>query len=232
MDPSPAGTMLGGARGVAVAHAGMKRTGSRVGIDGKFLSLDGRRFPVRGVPYGTFAPRADGALFPETDRLRSDLRSMRDAGFNTLRTYTTPPPDLLDIAAEQGLHVIAGIFYPDWRHLVGVGRRGQNRIAAGAADHVKAGMRLLAGRPEVLAACIGNESPTDALRWVGHRKVASVLDDLADLVHDADPEMLVTYGNYPTAEYLTLERVDFVTFNVFLDRADDLRRYLSRLQNL
>jgi glycosyltransferase involved in cell wall biosynthesis len=210
----------------------MKPTARRVTVDGKFLSLDGDRFAVRGVTYGTFAPRADGALFPETEQLRADVCAMRAAGFNTVRTYTLPPADLLEIAAEQGLHVIAGIFYPDWRYLVGEGRRGQARIAAQAAAQVRADMRILAGHSEVLAVCIGNEIPSDALRWVGHRRVAAVLDGLADLVHEADPDMLVTYGNYPTAEYLTLERIDVVTFNVFLERAEDLRRYLSRLQNL
>ncbi len=217
-----------------MAHepADVKSTAKRVRVDGKFLTLDGARFTVRGVTYGTFAPRADGALFPEIDQIRSDLTAMTEAGFNTLRTYTTPPPDLLEIAADNGLRVIAGIFYPDWRHLVGVRRQGQNAIASRAAARIKADMRALAGRPEVLAVCIGNEIPTDALRWVGHKKVASVLDRLADLVHDADPGMLVTYGNYPTAEYLTLERVDIVTFNVFLERTEDLRRYLTRLQNL
>jgi glycosyltransferase involved in cell wall biosynthesis len=80
--------------------------------------------------------------------------------------------------------------------------------------------------------CIGNEVPSDALRWVGHRKVASVLEGLVDLAHDVDPDMLVTYANYPTAEYLTLERIDLVTFNVFLERKEDFRRYINRLQNL
>lgn len=157
---------------------------------------------------------------------------MRAAGFNTIRTYTAPPADLLSIAADQGLRVVAGIFYPDWRHLVGDGRGARSRIASRAAAQVTADMQLLAGRPEVLAVSIGNEIPADALRWIGHRDVASVLEGLVDLVHETDPEMLVTYGNYPTGEYLTLERIDVVMFNVFLERRDDFRRYLSRLHSL
>jgi glycosyltransferase involved in cell wall biosynthesis len=210
----------------------MDEAGARVCVDGKFLSIAGRRFTVRGVTYGTFAPRADGALFPETEQIRADLTMMRAAGFNTVRTYTAPPDDLLNIAAELDLRVIAGIFYPDWRHLVGDGRKGRGRIAREAAAQVKTDMRSLAGRREVLAVSIGNEIPTDALRWVGHKGVAAVLEGLADRVHDADPDMLVTYGNYPTAEYMTLERIDLVMFNVFLERKDDFRRYLSRLHNL
>jgi len=45
----------------------------RVEIDGKQFKADGVRFPFRGVTYGTFAERPDGALFPESTRLRADL---------------------------------------------------------------------------------------------------------------------------------------------------------------
>ena len=44
--------------------------------------------------------------------------------------------------------------------------------------------------------------------------------------------MLVTYGNYPTTEYLPLDTLDFLTFNVYLERQEDLRRYLTKLQHI
>jgi len=39
-------------------------------IDGKFFTRDGDRFAVRGVSYGTFRPRDDGARFPSRSRKR------------------------------------------------------------------------------------------------------------------------------------------------------------------
>src|SRR5207248_6898321 len=54
----------------------------------------------------------------------------------------------------------------------------------------------------------------------------------ADVVHDEDPDLLVTYANYPSAEYLPLEGLDFLTFNVFLEDQDEFRRYLTRLHHL
>src|SRR5579859_2149910 len=110
--------MLWTERRVGKSLARGNEVGKRVHVDGKVLSLEGRRYTVRGVTYGTFAPRADGALFPETQQILTDLAGMRAAGFNTVRTYTSPPADLLSIAADLGLRVIAGIFYPDWRYLV------------------------------------------------------------------------------------------------------------------
>src|SRR5205807_415123 len=86
----------------------------RVRVDGKQFSRRGRRFPFRGVTYGTFGPRADGALVPERDQLKLDLRAIADSGFTVVRTYTAPPDDLLDLAADTGLVVLAGSFFPDW----------------------------------------------------------------------------------------------------------------------
>ena len=37
---------------------------------------------------------------------------MRAAGINTVRTYLVPPLDVLDIAAETGLRVMAGVSWP------------------------------------------------------------------------------------------------------------------------
>ena len=78
-------------------------------VDGKFLAVNDRRFLVKGVAYGTFAPASDGAQFPHAARIAEDFGLMAAAGINTLRTYTVPPEGLLDEAARRGLHVMVGI---------------------------------------------------------------------------------------------------------------------------
>src|SRR5262249_32291949 len=82
-----------------------------------------------------------------------------------------------------------------------------------------------------LAVIIGNEVPADAIRWFGARRVESVLGRLVDAAHETDPDLLVSYANYPSSEYLEGDGVDFVTFNVFLEPQSPLRRYLARLQH-
>ena len=69
-------------------------------VQGKFFELDGRRFLVKGVAYGTFAPDANGLQFPSDDRVDSDFAMMAAAGLNTVRTYTVPPLSLLDAASR------------------------------------------------------------------------------------------------------------------------------------
>lgn len=205
----------------------------RVAVDGKQFALGVERFLFRGVTYGTFAPReADGARFPEVDQVKRDLSAMAEAGFTVVRTYTAPPDDLLELAGEFELKVMAGVFWPDWRYLVGSSKAEVRRVSREARDEVRAQVRRLAGREEVLAVSLGNEVPADVLRWYGTERIARVLDELADVVREEDDQVLVTYANFPTAEYLPLPGMDFLTFNVFLERAHDLRRYLTRLHHL
>lgn len=204
----------------------------RVTVDGKFFAVAGERFEFRGVTYGTFAPRADGARFPDRTQLQRDLAHIRELGFSVVRTYTLPPDDLLQAAGEHGLRVLAGVFYPDWRYLLGRSRRQQRAVAREAAREVRAAAKRLAGREEVLALALGNEVPADVLRWYGTDLVAETLGRLVEIVRQEDPDQLVTYANYPTTEYLQLDTVDFLTFNVFLERREDLRRYLTRLHHL
>jgi O-antigen biosynthesis protein len=230
----------GGGRndGAVVVEGAPARAGSRaslrdrVQVDGKFFSLAGERFHFRGVTYGTFAPREDGAHFPGPEQVERDLAAMGEVGFSVVRTYTVPSEDVLTAAADQGLKVLADVFYPDWRYLLGGSRRQQRRIARDAAREVRRAARLLAGREEVLALSLGNEVPADVLRWFGTDVVADTIRLLAEVVREEDPEQLVTYANYPTAEYLPLETLDFLTFNVFLERRADFRRYLTRLHHL
>src|SRR5262249_31064520 len=46
------------------------------------------------------------------------------------------------------------------------------------------------------------------------------------------PGSLVSYANFPSTEYLTIDFTDFLCFNVYLHNENAFRRYVSRLHNL
>src|SRR5438094_384064 len=75
----------------------------RVRVDGKQFSLRGRRFAFRGVTYGTFRPREDGERFPERGPAKLDFHAIAGAGFTVVRTYTAPPDDIVELAADHDL---------------------------------------------------------------------------------------------------------------------------------
>jgi GT2 family glycosyltransferase/exo-beta-1,3-glucanase (GH17 family) len=199
--------------------------------DGKFLSLEAVPFRLRGVTYGTFAPRAsDGEPYPKPPRVEEDFASIAAAGLNTVRVYTLPPEDVLDGAAEAGLRLIVGLHYADWRQQEGTGRRARRAVLDAGRRAVDAALERCAGRPEVAALSVGNEVPADLVRLHGIGSVEEVLSALVAEVHAGAPDLLATYTNYPSTEYLHVEGQDFVSFNVFLESPDALRAYLRHLQ--
>src|SRR5258708_39401874 len=81
----------------------------------------------------------------------------------------------------------------------------------------------------IAAYSIGNEIRSDIVRWHGPRAVSNFLAELRDLGKQIDPDALFTYSNYPSTEYLDLSFLDFISFNVYLHREDDFRRYFTHL---
>ncbi len=196
-------------------------------VAGKFFVAGDEKLYVKAVAYGPFRPGSEGAPFPSAERARLDFRLMRELGANAFRTFTPPPTWLLDLAAEHGLRVLVGV---PWAQQVcflddpEIVRDSRRRIARAA--------REVGSHPAVLALFIGNETPPDVVRWHGPERVQRFLRSLYDEAKAAAPETLVSYANFPPTEYLDLDFIDFVSFNVYLHREPDFRRYLMRLQNL
>ena len=197
-----------------------------------FLIAGSDTFRVRGVTYGSFRSRLDGLSFPEHTQIKRDFVAIAEAGLNTVRTYSIPPPELLDIAAELGLRVIIGLHYHDWSFERHAGRKARRRILDAGKRAVEEATDLCAGNPAVLAMTVGNEVPVDLVRLHGVKSVVGVLSELVREVHQADPKMLATYVNFPTTEFLEIDEQDFVSFNVFLEQPRQLQRYLGHLQIL
>jgi GT2 family glycosyltransferase len=199
----------------------------RPAATGKFLYVDGKTLWVRGVTYGTFRPGPSGKEYPDAAIVERDFALMAASGVNSLRTYTVPPPYVLDAASTHGLRVMVGL--PWEQHVAFLDDR---RRARSIVQRVRASVRACGRHPAVLCYAIGNEIPSPIVRWHGRRAVEDFLGRLADAARDEDPQALLTYVNYPTTEYLELPFLDLVAFNVYLESLDRLEAYLARLQNL
>lgn len=179
------------------------------------------------MTYGPFRPDENGYAFPTPQRVRLDFEAMRRLGANTVRTFTPPPRWLLDEASRANLRVVVGI--PWAQHVCFLEDRDAARDARARVHRVATS---IGAHPALFALLVGNETPPDVVRWERPDRVARFVGQLADTARNAAPNALVSYANFPPTEYLELDCVDFLSFNVYLERAPDLRRYLARLQNL
>jgi O-antigen biosynthesis protein len=200
---------------------------ARPSVQGKFLVVDGARFTVKGVTYGTFAPNAEGYRYPPREQVARDFAQMQRAGINTVRLYIEAPDYVFDLAHSHGLKIIAGVYW-EGRQCVFE----DPQALATAERAVRETARRLRSHPSLLMYCIGNEIPPSVVRWHGRERVQQFLRSVYDAVKAEDPEGLVTYANYPSTEYLELPFLDVLCFNVYLLEREKYRAYLQRLQAL
>src|SRR5437868_15286614 len=196
-------------------------------VHGKFFFAGDAKHFVKGVTYGPFGPGSHGAQFPEVETVAHDFALMRSAGANTVRVFTVPPVWLLDAAEQAGLKVLVGL--PWSQHVAFLDSAPiQAEIRAAIAGGVRACRRHAA----VFAYLIGNEIPPDMIRWHGAEAVRRFLKELVGLVRQEHPGALVSYANFPSTEYLTVDFTDFLCFNIYLHEETAFRRYIARLHNL
>ena len=198
---------------------------ARLAAHAKYLFDGAQKFHLRGVSYGPFAPNSRGERYPEPVRAAADFALMRGLGANLIRLYVPPPPWMIEEAQKAGLRLMLGIPWPF--HMAFLDSRDMMREIRGAIRKTVLETREFG---ETIAAySIGNEIRSDIVRWHGPRAVSRFLAELRDLGKQIDPGALFTYSNYPSAEYLDLSFLDFISFNVYLHREEDFRRYLTHL---
>ncbi|MEX1323715.1 MAG: glycosyltransferase, partial [Synechococcaceae cyanobacterium] len=199
----------------------------RVETDGKFFRANGEKIYIKGVSYGPFKEGTHGRQFPEKEQVLRDFALMGELGVNCIRTYTSPPAWLLEMAEERGIWVMAGI--PWAEHVTFLDSRAIRKEIRTAVTTV---VEECKGYGSLFCYMVGNEVPPDIIRWHGAERVQAFLRELTEMIRERDPDALVSYANFPSTEYLELDFIDFYCFNVYLHRQETFQKYLGRLQNL
>lgn len=200
---------------------------NRPNVQGRFLYVNGERFWIKGVTYGTFRPNENGEPFPSRAQVRHDFAQMREAGVNTVRLYTPPPDWVADIAHEFGLYLLPDIVWGPRRCDFDNPERMKYLF-----DWVREHTRRLANHPAILMYSIGNEIPPLIVRWYGLKRIEAFLAEVNRIVKEEALGALTTYVSHPPTEFLRLPFLDVLSYNVYLEREPEMRAYLARLQAL
>jgi GT2 family glycosyltransferase len=200
---------------------------NRVRVDGKFFRLGERKFYVKGITYGPFAPNADGDSFASRDQTARDFQQILELGANVLRVYYVPPLWFLNLAEKSGLKIFVDI--PWAKHLCFLD---SERAQKDARETVREAVRACGGHPAVFAFSVVNEISAEIVRWSGVRRIENFVDELVQEAKSIDPGCLCTFTSFPPTEFLQPEDIDFVCFNVYLHHPKSFEAYLARLQSL
>ncbi len=198
---------------------------ARVTVDGKFFRLGDKKFHIKGVSYGPFAPDGEHGHFASREQTARDFAQIRELGANVVRVYHVPQRWFLDLALENSLRVLVDI--PWNKHLCFLDSAEQKKEAR---DFVRNAAQACSGHPAVFAYSVANEMAPDIVRWSGARAVANFIDELVAEAKRMDPDCLCTFTNYPPTEFLRPQSLDFLCFNVYLHHRQPFKNYLARLQ--
>src|SRR5947207_4841085 len=81
----------------------------RITVAGKFFRLGEKKFYVKGVSYGPFAPGPEGEPFASAEETERDFAQIQELSANVIRVYSVPPRWLLDLAFKHRLRVLIDI---------------------------------------------------------------------------------------------------------------------------
>lgn len=188
--------------------------------DGKFFRRDGRRLWLKTVTYGPFPPEKEPPAAAE-------FAKIREAGFNSIRLFALPDSALLDAAERAGLMVFAGLDWNQYEDFIS-----QPGILSAARIRLAGWLERNAAHPALAGVYVGNEIPSDLVRWMGPPAVRESIEGLIELGKRAAPHLLFAYANYPSTEYLEPGNADFSAFNIYLEDKEPFAAYLRRLQNI
>ena len=200
---------------------------ARVVVDGKSFRIRDRKFCIKGVSYGPFAPNSQGEFLASPEQTRKDFQQIRELGANVLRVYHVPPRWLLDLALEFEFRLLVDI--PWHTHTCFLDSK---EAQAEVREIVREAVASCKGHPAVLAFSVANEIPAEIVRWSGARAVSRFIDELIEEAKSIDPDCLCTYISFPPTEFLRLQNIDFLCFNVYLHERKPFENYLARLQML
>jgi hypothetical protein len=196
-------------------------------VRAKFFFEGDRKWFIKGVTYGPFAPDAAGDFVGDAEKARRDFTLMQELGINLLRVYHIPPRWFLDLAKVFRLRVLISI--PWAEHVEFLNQPKMRRLIERT---IRDGVAKNRGHEAIFGYYVGNEIPYAMVRWLGAQRVIEFVEKLIRIAREADPRPLYSYASYPPTEYLLPSNVDFVSYNVYLERQRDFEKYLARLQNL
>jgi glycosyltransferase involved in cell wall biosynthesis len=193
----------------------------------KFFFQGERKFFIKGVTYGTFAPDQDNFYVGPPEKARRDLAMMRGIGVNSVRIYHAPPKWFLDLAQEHGIRVMVTLWWGQNVDFLSSAKRRREIF-----EKVHHDVKSNAGHPALFGYLVANEISSTMVRWYGVNKVTEFVETMINVGREVDADALYSYASYPPTEYLLPANMDFYTFNVYLHRQEEFDRYLARLQNL
>jgi len=204
----------------------------KVTLAGDFLAVDGENFFVVGVGY---EPGCRPGLIPwkrpfHPELMSNDFRRIREAGFNTIRTWGPMMDEELALAREFGLWVIQGLWFDPGADF------SDPAFQKKTFETVEKEISRMSKFDNILYYLLLNEPHADAVCRTGINETEAFYTELIRRARAADPKRLFSYSNCIITDFMDPEKWEIISQNVYpyspcvIDKALGYYAYLEILK--
>lgn len=187
------------------------------------LLVNGEAFFIRGIGYeaGCRPGELPWKRTFDSEVLAHDFTAIRDAGFNTIRTWAPLTDDEIRMARAHGLWVIQGLGL-DWNRFWGDPVYQRQSLL-----QVEREVRRGARHPNILYYLVMNEPSLEKVLRTGLDEVERGFRLLQQASRAADPAALLSFSNFTAVDFLDTATWDVVSFNSYPYFSETVRSVLG-----
>jgi hypothetical protein len=180
-------------------------------IDGWYY-INGEKFFVKGIGYETHTRpgQVPWEYSFDADLIAFDLNRIKNAVFNTIRTWSALREEELQVVEESGLKILFGIWIDPH------GDFSDEIFQTDAYNHVDGVLNYSANFNSVIGYLIMNEPQVQHIYNVGAQSLSDLWQSIIDLIHDKHPGIPVSFSNTMIGDYINMEIFDVAAYNAYI----------------
>lgn len=190
-------------------------------IRGDKFYLDGKPFFINAVGYAPWrAGQWPGTDNVNIDIIEYDFKLIKEAGFNTIRTWEFLNEEELALASKYGLYVIQGIWLDpnvDFSDKVWQGLQ---------IEKIRRTVKYSKNFPNVLFYLIMTEPTTEAVLYNGKSTTIDFFKKIISIVRDIDDKP-ISMDSWIPLGFLDHSIWDIITFNVFMFVPESINKVMG-----
>lgn len=174
--------------------------------------IDGSKFFIKGIGYETHTrPGQTPGLYSfDADLIRYDLQRIKDAGFNTIRTWGALKEEELNIVQESGLKILFGIWIDPH------GDFGSIAFQNSALNQVWEVLNYSKNYSCIIGYLIMNEPQVEHIYDAGSQNLLNLWNAVTELIHENHSGIPVSFSNTIVGDYINMDIFDIAAYNAYI----------------
>ncbi|MCX6150588.1 MAG: T9SS type A sorting domain-containing protein [Ignavibacteriales bacterium] len=174
--------------------------------------IDNNKFFIKGIGYETHTrPGQVPWIYSfNADLIREDLQRIKDAGFNTIRTWGALKEEELKLVEESGLKMLFGIWIDPQ------GNFGDQSFQTASLNLVNEVLSYSKKYDCIIGYLIMNEPQVAHIYDSGSQNLLDLWNAVIELIHQKHPGVPVSFSNTMIGDFIKMDLFDFAAYNAYI----------------